>query len=320
MIFVLKNAIIVYILPFGDVFVMILSSTTAVIDDKFGMKKAIEILANAGFDAVDISLRSMNLDGNEFCSDNYREYAKELFEFAKEKGVFFNQAHSCYPSSYIDDGKTETAFQNIVKGIEIASIVGAKIIVVHPKQHLYYCMGDNDKKLKQMNLDFYKRLMPYCEKYGVKIATENMWQDGRINKVIVQSTCAKSTEFCEYVDMIDNDYMTACLDIGHCGLVGQQPEEMIRSLGHNRLGALHVHDNDGRRDCHVEPMSSFLSTVNWDEVCKALAEINYQGDFTFEAERMFLNSNIDTVNATASLLHDIGRYLIGRIEYFKQNH
>ena len=38
---------------------MILSTTTSVIDSKFGYEKAIEIIAKAGFDAVDLSLCKM---------------------------------------------------------------------------------------------------------------------------------------------------------------------------------------------------------------------------------------------------------------------
>lgn len=296
---------------------MILSSTTGVLNSKFGYEKSIEILAKAGFDAIDLSLSLMRNDDHICNADNYREVARHLLEVAKENGVFFNQVHAVYPSSYADDEKTQTAYDRIVRGIEIASVIGAKVIVVHPKQHLYYVDGNNADILKELNLEFYRSLIPYCEKYGVTVATENMWQNGKISKVIVDSTCSRGPEFCEYVDMLDSEWITACLDLGHCGLVGQLPQNMIRGLGHDRLGALHVHDNNGREDNHVEPMAPYVSTIDWEEVCKALAEIDYKGDFTFEAINIFKNANEHTVDAIAKKLHDIGRYLIGRIEYYK---
>ncbi len=297
---------------------MILSSTTGGLNHKFGYEKSIEILAKAGFDAVDLSLSLMRNDDHICNADNYREVAEHLLEVAKENGVFFNQVHAYYPSSYVDDDKTQTAYDRIVRGIEIASVIGAKVIVVHPKQHLYYPEGDNAKILKQQNYDFYKSLIPYCEQYGVTVATENMWRNGKISGVIMDSTCSRGPEFCEYVDMLESKWITACLDLGHCGLVGQLPQNMIRELGHDRLGALHVHDNNGRDDNHVEPMAPYVSTIDWEEVCKALAEIDYKGDFTFEATCMFKNANEQTVDAIAKHLHDIGRYLIGRIEFYKQ--
>ncbi len=296
---------------------MILSSTTAILDKKFGYKNAVEILAKAGFDAVDVSLRGMCDADNIFNGDDYIQQAKQLKKLADEYGIFYNQAHAYFPSSFTDEEKTKIAFEKIKRGIEISSVLGAKIIVVHPKQHLAYLEGNNAGVLKQINYVFYKSLIPYCEKYGVKIATENMWQRGKISDVIVSSTCASGKEFCEYVDMFNSEWITACLDIGHCGLTGRLPETMIRELGHNRLGALHVHDNDGKHDNHVQPMASFVSSVNWEEVCKALAEIDYKGDFTFEAENIFNNANETTVQSSANLLHDIGRYLIGKIEYYK---
>lgn len=296
---------------------MILSTTTSVLDAKFGYEKAIEIIANAGFDAVDLSLCQMRDDNNVFNSDGYREYAEKLLKIAKDNGIYFNQAHAYFPTSFEDKEKNEIAFNKVVRGIEIAGIVGAKIIVVHPNQHLYYIEGDNNKILKEINLEFYNKLLPYCEKHNVKMATENMFQWNGVSKVIIDSTCSRAPEFCEYVDMIDNEYMTACLDLGHCVLVGQKPENMIRALGHNRLLALHVHDNNGKDDNHVEPRSPFLSVINWDDVCKALAEIDYQGDFTFEAENFFKNTTLSTVDAAAKHLYDIGRDLINKIESFK---
>ncbi len=298
---------------------MILSTTTGIIDSKFGYEKAIEIIARAGFDAVDLSICDMHNADNVFNSNGYLDYAEKLLNLAKQSGVYFNQAHAYFPTSFADKEKNEIAFNRVVRGLEIASVIGAKVIVVHPNQHLIYNQGNNREVLKQMNCEFYKKLVPYCEKYNIIMATENMWQQNFLNKNIIESTCSNGQEFCEYVDMVDSPYITACLDLGHCALTGQKAEDMIRALGHNRLGALHVHDNNGFDDNHVEPYSPFLSTVNWEEVCKALADIDYKGDFTFEAQRFFMNINSDTVDSAAKYLHDIGRMLISKIEAYKLN-
>lgn len=296
---------------------MVLSSTTGMLDRIFGYERAIEILAKAGFDAIDISLCRMGEEDNPFNGEDYKEFAAHLVDVAKKNGVYFNQAHAYYHSSYIDEEKTKFAYEKIKKGIEIAALMGVKVIVVHPKQHLCYPEGNNPEILKEMNYEFYNSLLLECEKYGISIATENMWRNARISGVIMDSTCSRAPEFCEYIDMMKSPFMTGCLDIGHCGLVGQLPQNMVRALGRERLGALHVHDNNGKSDHHVEPMSPFLSTIDWEEVCKALAEIDYQGDFTFEATNVFKNANEHTVDALAKKLHDIGRYLISRIEYYK---
>lgn len=297
---------------------MVLSANTCVIEKKFGVDKAIGIFAKAGFDAVDVTLyEQMRDDDNIFNSDDYKTEAKHLLETAKANGVYINQAHAYFPTSFADPEKSQKAYKKVTRSIEIAAMLGAEIVVVHPNQHLYYVEGNNADILKQMNFEFYNSLLPLCEKYGIKIATENMYQRGTISKAIVDSTCSRGPEFCEYVDMIGSPWFTACLDLGHCGLVGQSAENMIRTLGHDRLGALHVHDNNGKEDNHVEPMAPFVSSIDWEAVCKALADIDYTGDFTFEAENMFRSACSDTVDSIARHLHDIGRHLIGRIEYYK---
>lgn len=298
---------------------MILSANTSnYLYKKYGNDFPIEVLAKAGFDAVDLTIiESVRNDDSIFNSDDFRNEAKRLLNVAKDNGVFFNQAHAYFPSSRGDEEFDKAAYKKIVRCIEIASIIGAKTIIVHPKQHLNYLEDDNAEILKEINYKFYKSLMPYCESFGIKIATENMWQSNKYSKAITDSTCSKGKEFCEYVDMVDSEYMTACLDIGHCVLVGQAPEKMIRTLGHDRLTALHVHDNNGKDDSHVMPFTPFCSTINWEEVCKALAEIDYKGDFTFEAENSYLGTNAENIHIAVKHLHDIGRYLIGRIEYYK---
>lgn len=292
---------------------MLLSVNTEIFYKEYSDEESIRLIKKAGFDAFDLSLFKMKRDSEcPFNKENYRDYALHLRNIADEIGIVCNQAHAPFPSSCGDIEKDEQTFNLLVRAMEIASIVGAKIIIIHPYQHLHYI--DNKEALKQINLDFYKRLLPYCEKFGIKIATENMWQKKNNNTHIIDSVCSRVDEFCEYIDMIDSEWFTACLDIGHVPLVDEQLPRMIKGLGHNRLQALHVHDNNLSHDCHTMP---FLMNINFEEVTKALAEIDYVGDFTFEAEGFFKNMPKELLFPAAKLLCETGRYLIKRIEEHK---
>lgn len=114
--------------------------------------------------------------------------------------------------------------------MEAASILGAQVIVVHPIQHLTYAEYPNE--LFEMNVKFYKSLIPYCEKFGIKVAVENMWQYNNVNKVITDSTYSRAWEFYKYIDTADSEWIVGCLDIGHASLVGADvflvkfPEEL----------------------------------------------------------------------------------------------
>ena len=94
----------------------------------------------------------------------------------------------------------------------------------------------HEEEIFQINMDFYRRLIPYCKEYGVKIAVENMWQRDKLRKCIVNDTCNTSAEFIRYVDNLDSEYVVACLDLGHVGLPlrDDEAQDMIRALGHDR--------------------------------------------------------------------------------------
>ena len=188
--------------------------------------------------------------------------------------------------------------------MEVASILGAKIIVVHPKQYLSY--ADHREELFEMNVEFYKSLIPYCGKFGIKVATENMWQHNKNNKSIIDSTCSRAKEFCDYVDAVGSEWIVGCLDIGHVALVGGDIPGFIRAMGKDRLQALHVHDVDFVVDSHTLP---YTEKVNYDEVAEALAEIGYEGDITFEAMKFFKGFPRELLVDAARLMCAVGRHM-----------
>jgi sugar phosphate isomerase/epimerase len=70
-----------------------------------------------------------------------------------------------------------------------------------------------------------------------------------------------------------------CLDTGHAAMAGLDCADFIHDAG-NLLKALHVHDNVGPEDNHVLPYE--LSSIPWDRVLAAIAEVGYEGSFNLE--------------------------------------
>lgn len=263
---------------------MKLSTTTEAYFKLFGYVDGIKELAEIGFDAIDMNLTSCIYE-EEFSEENLENTCKTMLVAARESGICFNQAHAPYPSyKFIADNdkmraQNQKIYQKLVSSIKIAGILGAQQIVVHP-----ICVPDRSVQ-KEFNLEFYNSLVPYCKEYGVKVALENMWGHSQVDhKRIVSNVCSFGRELAEYYDELDPEYFTVCLDIGHCGLVGEAPENAIRALG-TRLHALHVHDNDNVADLHTLP---YMGKIDWEAVTKALGDINYDGDFTFEVGGTYL--------------------------------
>ena len=294
---------------------MLLSTLTQWVGSDLSEKEAIRIICEAGFDAYDISLFKLTRDeGYIFNRPDYKELAMELRGYADNLGIVCNQSHAPYPSSTGKEDEDRIIFEKIIRAMEIASILGAKIIVVHPKQHLNY--AEHPEELFNINVEFYKSLIPYCEKFGIKVACENMWQWNNGNKVPSDSTCSRGWEFCKYLDAIGSEWIVGCLDIGHVSLMNADIPEFIRKMGNKRLMALHVHDTDYKSDKHTAP---FMEKIDFIEMCKALAEIDYKGDFTFEADAFYRGKPAELYPATTKYLCEIGRFLVSQIENARGN-
>lgn len=292
---------------------MRLSTHTSYLSDRFGELTAIKIIKHAGFDALDFSMyTNLSQQGHPLNREDYKDYARQMRAVADENEIVFNQTHAPFPTYIAGDAAyNKKAFSDIVRSLEISAILGASIVIVHP----VYLPDDAEKKT--LNLDIYRRLQPYCEDLGLKVALENMWGMDESRARMVPNVCSTGESFAEYLDELDSRYFTACLDFGHCGLVGEEAAEMIRQLGHDRLLSLHVHDNNNLEDSHVLP---FLGKLDWPGVTQALADIQYAGDLTLEADGFLLGFPDALLPHASRFMHDVGRYLIRQIEHFNRAH
>ena len=288
---------------------MILTTQTDYIGRTHGDLAAVEILADAGFDALDYTMFSMRDDGCLLNTDAYKSHITALKAAADRRGIPFRQAHAPFPSSKADAGYNQMMFDRITRSIEIAGMLGVKIIVVHPMHHLPY--DENAAALKAMNMDFYRSLVPYAKAAGVKIALENMWQRAADKKTLVPSACSRTREFADWLDTLADDTFTACLDLGHCGLYGFDAAEMIKGLGKARLGALDVHENDYQCDMHTIP---FLGKMHSDTFTDVLVQTGCTGDLTLEADNFYTPFGAELAPASAKMLAAVGRRLITMIE------
>ena len=288
---------------------MILSQTTSCAS-KFGEEKAIEIIAKAGFDAVDYCMLDLDKEDYVLNSDSYKAHALKLVEVAKRNNVYFNQGHAV---GYIPHENHDIVIKKLIeknsRAIEISGIMGIRTLVIHPVAFGNYI--GREEYVFEKNMQYFKGLLPYAEEYGVKLACENMWCSDKRKKVTTGGVCGNPFEHARYIDEINHPLLVACIDVGHCSLSGREASDCIRILG-DRLGALHIHDNDYLDDMHTLPG---LSEINFNEIMKALKDIDYKGDFTLETDHFFDSLNtIEETEAGMKLAELIGRKLLAQIE------
>ena len=111
----------------------------------------------------------------------------------------------------------------------------------------------------------------------------------------------------DMLEVLDGPF-TVCLDVGHTNLNGAQTaEEMIKKLGKEHLGCLHIHDNDGISDLHTLPLTQ---KMDFKSIFTALHDIQYNGYFTYEADGFFARLPASCYSAAARLMADLARDVI----------
>ena len=265
-------------------------------------EKVLDAVKSTGFDAYDFSMFEYNVCPwiNE---DDYAEKAKKLRKYADGIGLVCNQTHSPFPLVFVGDEKrTEERFFEIVRALEISSILGAEFSVVHPWNG--YSPQENEK--------IYKRIEPYAKKFGVKIALENMWFWDRENNHALPAACSDGANFNAHLNLLNGEIFCALLDIGHAEMKGLDTSapKMIRELG-DRLKGIHLHDNDLRYDSHTLP---FTGAINYKPIIAALKETGYNGDITLECSNFVPSFPQELAFSALKIMADAANYFRSELQ------
>ena len=144
---------------------MLYSCQTCHLASRLGINAAVDAMLDAGYPALDISLFSNN---GFMLADDWRETAKALRAKAETRGAVFNQAHAPFGGGY--EHYTKNLIPTFPRTFEFCEALGVRQIVVHPlQQGRYY---GRERELFDMNMDFYRSLIPFSDKHGIKIIAD----------------------------------------------------------------------------------------------------------------------------------------------------
>lgn len=168
-----------------------------------------------------------------------------------------------------DAASRATARSYAVKMLELGQMLGVKNLLVVPGSVDIFFQPEEpvvsyDVVMDRV-VDAMKSLIPDCERTGVRIGMENVW-----NKFFMSPL-----EMRNVIDAIDSPFIGAYFDVGNVLRTGY-PEQWIRILG-KRIVSVHLKDyrlSVGTVDGFVDLLEG---DVNWLEVMKALKEIGYDG-------------------------------------------
>ena len=296
-----------------------ISAQHNVIALKYGIKEGFKIMAEAGFDAVDLSISSGHIRWEEgFLQDasspEFAEFFKDIGKSAKECNIEVCMTHAPFSKANVSDPEVYAKVQQqTIRAIYATGHIGSPYIVAHPVNYPDFDNGQNRERGMQVNLQYFSMFVPALKETGVIMCIENLFRKLE-SGLKVSNAMSKAEDLAELVDTLNEmhgPYFAACLDVGHGVVVGEDLCHMLRVLG-QRTRVLHIHDVQGVQEDHHEPGSG---SIDWEALMRTLKEVGYHGCFNFETDqywraikRGYFNRQV--VLSAAKLLYDMGRALL----------
>jgi len=277
-------------------------------DVRNGFDFCVKICAEAGYKVLDINFCDAMNPYSRLRTDGWMDYVEEIGELGAKYGVAFPQCHLPYYDIFgTADGEKIALMEELIRrSIVAAGTLSVKWAVTHPGTH--YASGPDMEASLRKNVEYYTPHVELALKNNVGIALENEFEyKKRPFQRIFASTMP---ELCALADAFAAPNVGVCYDFGHGNLTGGFHRRNLNIIGH-RLKAVHVADNLGEQDSHFMP---FFGNVDWADAMAGLADIDYQGDLTYEIQEFprYLPNELKYVAVEMSI--PIGNHLIGLYE------
>lgn len=273
----------------------------------FSAKESMQAVTAAGYKTLDFNFDSYCVNDEWLNYDGWLERLQAIRDFGEELGVTWSQSHARFFNWTGETKDSAYEYENMLirRSLEGAKLLGCKTITMHPFQitdDVWY----SRKKSMSINIEEFKKYADILGDSGVVIAIENMIEAPQGPRRF----CSSSEELNELLDALRDDKRFGITwDTGHANITNINQGEAIRSFG-KRLKALHINDNRGQRDDHLAP---YYGTVDWNNVLKALADVGYSGDFTFEIHKHTESISKDIRTSLLHFTYELGAWMVDEI-------
>ncbi|MCX5799887.1 MAG: sugar phosphate isomerase/epimerase [Candidatus Eisenbacteria bacterium] len=185
----------------------------------------------------------------------------------KALGVEYT-VHSPFTSTDIgalDYSLRKQSVGRILEAIEVGSVIEASIIVVHPSPGTRGSIEEREK-IRALEKESLEEIHIFARPRGIRVCVENMPSGFPFLDRSLASGVMHLVEGLEGAGVT--------FDVGHANTTTVLPEKMLEHFGRDLVAHVHVHDNRGVRDDHLEIGKG---NIHWREVVTRLVEVQYQG-------------------------------------------
>jgi sugar phosphate isomerase/epimerase len=162
------------------------------------------------------------------------------------------------------------------KLIEKASLLGSRIVILHPSSSLFNVEDEGIERYMSQIGKSLETIIPAAEKNGIIVALENMLP-GKEGHMLGSDP----EHFTLFKRKFAHKNLGFCLDTGHALVAGGQegPARFFEVMSEN-LKAFHIQDNAGDRDSHLAPGRGL---IDWKTVFGKMKRIRFSGIACIEA-------------------------------------
>ncbi len=208
-----------------------------------------------------IGFRSIDVQAGTYCSHSSRARIQDLGMEVSCLGLSFNMANEASL-----DGTTARARQAAIdhcrKALDQAAALGAGTTYVVP--------GENPAALSHFG-ESLTQVADHAARQGITLGVEHF--PGKALPT------AEGT--LTYLASLDHPNLYFLLDSGHLQMSGEDPAAVIAAAG-DRLGYVHLDDNDGEGDLHWALLDGVLTGEALETVFAALESSPYTGPVSIE--------------------------------------
>lgn len=187
-----------------------------------------------------------------------------------------------------DEAARAVAVQVATGGLTHAARVGARAAYVIPG------LDDSPQALDRYAQSL-TTLADYAAKHAIKLCVEHF--PGRALPTIDRTL--------HYLRRIDHPNLYLLFDIGHAQMSQEEPVAALQAAG-QRLGYVHLDDNDGQRDLHWALLDGVLTRTVLHNTISALQDLNYTGGVSLELSPQLPNPR-DALHRSWRLLEEVYR-------------